>query len=280
MNLDSITKILVIVIIVLLLCSILMLCAWGIVAIVTDTPLFGSSRPAQQDKPTHSTQEGTNDIPANTVPDHSAVLGQTADMGQGYIDSIIFLGDSTTYHMINRAVLTGGKETKQVWSGAEGTLTLDGNIHKTTIKYPDTGAEMTVAEAVGAKKPEYMVITLGVNGVAYATETQFKAYYGKLISSIKQANPDTKIMLQSIFPVTEAYDQKGGKLCNANIDIANGWIRQLAAEQGCKYLDTATVLKNDNGAMIALYDSGDGIHMTADAYKAVLQYIRTHGYTD
>ena len=277
MNLDSIIKTLVIVIIALLCCSLLLLCAWGIVAVLTDTPLFGNSRP---DKPGQDTQADTNNIPTNTVPDNSVVLGQSADMGQGYIDDIIFLGDSTTYHMIKRAVLTEGKQTQQVWSGALGTLTLDGNIHKTTIVYPETDTEMTIAAAAALEKPKYMVITLGVNGVAYANETQFKAYYGKLITAIKAASPDTKIMLGSIFPVSEGYDQKGGKLCNANIDVANGWIKQIAAEHGCKYLDPASVLKNDSGAMIALYDSGDGIHMTADAYKAVLQYIRTHGYTD
>ena len=280
MNQDSIIKALVIVIIALLICSLLMLCAWGVVALVTNTPLFGTSRPDQPDKPTEQTQADTSDVPVSTVPDSAVVLGQSADMGQEYIDSIIFLGDSTTYHMINRAVLTGGKQTKQVWSGALGTLTLDGNIHKTTIVYPDTDTEMTIAAAVAQKKPKYMVITLGVNGIAYANETQFKAYYGKLITAIEDANPDTKIMLQSISPVSEGYDQKGGKLCNANIDIANGWIKQIAAEHGCKYLDTASVLKNDSGTMIAAYDNGDGIHMTADAYKAVLQYIRTHGYTD
>lgn len=271
MNLDNLIKILVLIIALLLVCTLLMLGAWGVVSLLKNdaTP---DTRPTEQ-------QTQAPDIPTNTTPNTSAVLGQTADMGQDYIDSIIFLGDSTTYHMINRAVLSGGKDTKQVWSGALGTLTLDGNIHKTTIVYPETGTEMTVAEAAAQEKPKYMVITLGVNGVAYATETQFTAYYGKLIDAIKQASPDTKIILQSIFPVSQSYDQKGGKLCNANIDIANGWIMQLAADKGCKYLDTASVLKNDEGTMIALYDAGDGIHMTADGYKAILQYIRTHGYT-
>ncbi len=277
MNLDSTIKTLVIVIIALLTCSLLLLCAWGIVAVVTDTPLFGSSRP---DRPAQDTQTDTSDVPANTVPDPSVTLGQTADMGQEYIDSMIFLGDSTTYHMINRAVLTGGKQTKQVWSGALGTLTLDGNIHKTTIVYPVTDTEMTVADAAAQEKPKYMVITLGVNGVSFCTETQFKAYYGKLIGAIKAASPETKIILQSIFPVTEGYDAGGHGITNAKIDTANGWVKQIAAEHGCKYLDTASILKNSNGAMIALYDSGDGIHMTAEAYKAVLQYIRTHGYTE
>ena len=59
MNLDSIIKALVIVIIVLLICSLLLLGAWGVVALVTDSPLFGSSRPAQPDGPTEQTQSQT-----------------------------------------------------------------------------------------------------------------------------------------------------------------------------------------------------------------------------
>lgn len=274
MNFDNIIKILVLVIVLLLIGTLLMLGAWGVVSLLQNDQ--------QPDSPAAEQQTGaqTENLPASSTPDTSALLGQTADMGQDYIDSMIFLGDSTTYHLINRAVLTDGKQTKQVWSGASGSLTLDSMIHKTTIVYPKTDTEMTIAEAVALEKPKYMVITLGVNGIAYANETQFKAYYGKLIDAIQDASPETKIILQSIFPVSEAYDQKGGKLCNANIDVANGWVMQLAAEQGCKYLDTATVLKNDNGTMIAAYDAGDGIHMTADGYKAILQYIRTHGYSE
>ena len=273
MNLDNLIKILVLIIILLAICTLALLAAWGVVAIVQSDSTTTITQQQQ-------TQTETNDLPTNSTVDTSAVLAQSADMGQDYIDSMIFLGDSTTYHMINRAVLSGGKNTKQVWSGASGSLTLDGMIHKTTIVYPKTGTEMTIAEAVAQEKPAYMVITLGVNGVAYATETQFKAYYGKLIDAIHTANPDTKIILQSIFPVSAAYDQKGGKLCNATIDTANGWVMQLAADKGCKYLDTQSVLKDANGTMIASYDAGDGVHMTAEAYKQILQYIRTHGYTE
>lgn len=273
---DSIIKIFVIVIIVLLLINLALLAVLGIVMLVTkDNP----------DTPSRPVEQQTDDTPVGTVPS-DVVLEQTADMGQNYIDSIIFLGDSTTYHMINRAVLSGGKDTKQVWSGVDengdpsGTLMLDGMIHKTNIYHPLDGKAKTVAQAVAEEKPKYMVITLGVNGIAYSTEAQFKAYYGKLIDAIEQASPDTKIILQSIFPVSASYDQKGGKLCNANIDVANTWIMQLAKDKGCKYLDTASVLKNSSGTMIESYNAGDGIHMTADAYRAILQYIRTHGYTD
>lgn len=277
---DSIIKILVIIIALLLLLNIVLLGTWGIVS------LFAGNQDPQKQPATPDEQQ-TDDAPVNTVPD-GVVLEQTDDMGQDYIDSIIFLGDSTTYHMINRGVLSGGKETKQVWSGASGWLNLDGNIHTTTIRYPKTDEEMTIAEAVALEKPEYLVITLGIDyGVAYCDEYKFTTYYGKLLTAIKQASPDTKIMLQSIFPVSAAYEKSvidSGKekngITNAKIDTANVWVMQLAKDYGCKYLDTASVLKDSSGAMNAIYDEGDGIHMKVDAYKAIVQYVRTHGYAE
>lgn len=267
---ESIIKIFVIIIAALLLFNLILLGAWGIVLLFTDKP-DPSPAPSNPGQP-------TQDTPVNTTPISDVVLEQTADMGQGYIDSIIFLGDSTTYHLINRAVLKDGKDTKQVWSGESCSLTLDNNIHKTTVIYPKTNTPMPIAEAVALEKPAYMVITLGINGVSFLNQTQFTTYYGKLITAIKQASPDTKIILQSIFPVSQAYDQADNGINNQKINTANTWVMQVAKQNGCKYLDTACVLKNDSGALIASYDAGDGHHLTAEAYRAILQYIRTHGY--
>ena len=293
MNKDSIIKILLVVIVVLLLINILLLAAWGVVALVTGNRGQAPSRPTE---PPSETQTEAGDLPVVGTPDSSAVLGESADMGQEYIDSIIFLGDSTTYHLKSRGVLTGGKDTKQVWSGSDvdesgkvipaGTLTLDGRITSAHVYYPRTGESLTIAQALEKEKPEYLIITLGVNGISYVnlddtkSVNNFISCYKALVNAARKASPDTKIILQSIFPVTEAYSQNGNGITNEKIDAANTWITQLAKDTGCKYLDSANVLKNDNGALSAIYDNGDGYHLTADAYRAVLQYIRTHGYTD
>lgn len=279
LNLDSIIKSLIVIIIALLSCTLLMLCAWGVVALVTD------ASPA--DKPTEQTGADTNDIPTSITPDPTVTLKESADMGQEYIDSIIFLGDSRTYHMKNRGVLTGGKETKQTWSGYDSktggpsaTLMLDGMIHKTNIYHELDGKPKTVAEAVAAEKPKYLFISLGFNGLASAKENNFITYYGKLIQSVRQASPETKIVLQSIYPVTEAYEQGASGITNAKIETVNTWIVKVAKQNGCKFVDTASVLKNDQGVLIASYATEDGYHLTKEAYVAILQYIRTHGYTD
>ena len=39
-------------------------------------------------------------------------LKKSEDMGQEYIDSFVFLGESTTYHLKSRGVLTDGKAGK------------------------------------------------------------------------------------------------------------------------------------------------------------------------
>lgn len=212
------------------------------------------------------------------LPESSAILGETADMGQEYVNDIIFLGDSTTYAMIPYAVLAEGKETKQVWTPVNGTLTLDQAVKK-KIKYPETGEEITVAEAAAAKLPKYLVITLGVNGVSFMNEEQFITEYTKLVQSVQTASPTTKIILQSIFPVGSNYD-KLASINNENITLANTWVLKVAENCGVKYLDTASVLHDEDGWLYPSFQSGDGMHFNADGYKVVLDYIRTHGYVD
>ena len=105
------------------------------------------------------------------------------------------------------------------------------------------------------------------------SEEEFKYCYGKLIRAVREASPDTLLVLQSIFPVREDC----AVLSNRQIDRANGWVQDLAADYDLPYLDTQSVLKNENGALRADYcNADDGIHLTASAYRAILDYIRTH----
>lgn len=210
---------------------------------------------------------------------NSAYLDLTADYGQSYIDKIIFVGDSTTYGMKSRtyACLAGGTDTKQVWTPESGTLSLDIDIAEAFIVYPRTGNNMSIASAAALEKPEYMVITLGLNnGVPFLTESQFKQCYRKLLDAVIAASPSTKIMLQSIYPVASNNDKE--TITNEKIDRANTWVADLALEYDLKYLDTNPTLKDTDGFLNYSYQNGDGIHFNKSGFEAVLMYIRTHGY--
>jgi hypothetical protein len=133
----------------------------------------------------------------------SVVLPYSGDSGISYQDSLCFLGDSLTAHLISRGVLSGGRSTRQVLATEMGMLNLNSEITSACVILPEDGRQMTAAEAVSIKKPPVLIVTLGTDwGVSYLDKEDFKYCYSKLLNALKSASPDTKILLQSIFPVT------------------------------------------------------------------------------
>ena len=251
-----------------------------LVLLLALTVVFFVTKPSNKPvKNPETTDAATNGEGESTPPpvDDGVTLPLTADAGIAYQDKIIFVGDSLTAHLINRGVLTGGTDTKQVWRCENNMMNLNSEVTAAKIIYPGTGEKMTVAEAAARAKPEIMIITLGTDwGVSYLSETEFKACYTALVKAIQKASPKTKIILQSIFPVTAGCTA----LDNTKIDTANTWVKAVAAENGCYYLDTQSILKDERNCLKENYcNSSDGIHMGKEAYVAILEYIRTHALT-
>ncbi len=242
---------------------------------VTDTLPFDTGTdtlPPETKAP--DTDPPVTDIPLS--PTGGPVLGETEDAGQSYLDKITFIGDSTTYSLLYYGVLAGGTETKQVWTPASRTLTLD-QATTTTILYPDTGDQITIKDAIARKKPEIVIVTLGINGISYMYNQKeyFISVYTKLVRQIQEASPDTKIILQSIFPVATNWEKES--INNERIRTGNTWVREVAEATGASYLDTISVLAVADGGFLPIeYQNGDGLHLNPSALDIVLNYIRTH----
>lgn len=252
---------------------------------VTDAPVTSSPDTTSPDTASTPVSGDTVEAPSTNTPQTTldylslypdTVLAETADAGQAYIDKIVFLGDSTTYGLRAYKMLAGGKDTTQVWTPKTGTLTLS-QASFATIVYPETDEELTIADAVAKKKPEYLVITLGVNGVSFMKEDYFKSEYKKIIESVQTASPDTKIICQSIFPVAKTYARLES-INNELIDAANKWICEIAAECGVKYLDTNSALRDADGWLPEDYHNGDGMHLQTNSFTIELNNIRTHAW--
>lgn len=215
----------------------------------------------------------------------TALLRETEDYGGDYIDSFVFFGESTTYHMKNRGVLSGGTETKQILADKSGTAILDENTYKMQILHPGNKQLMPIHDVLKDIKPKYLVLTFGLNGAVQNVKRgreYFTSCYKKLIDTVRSASPDTKIILQSCFPVAENMDMTNysvtqGQL-NERIKTLNGWTMELADSEGLRYLNTYEALTDKSGNLKLEYQAGDGHHLTKDAYIVVLNYIRTHGY--
>lgn len=189
---------------------------------------------------------------------------------------LLFLGDSTTYHMIARGVLQGGIHTTQVVCPKNGTLMLTPMIAEQLFWDAESGTERTIGEIMTARHPQYVIITVGLNGVHTFTESLFKVSYRKLVDAIKAASPETKILFQSIFPVAEnetAWTSITPKELNQCIDKVNRYVRELAEEYDLPYLDTCRILKNGDGFLFMNDQNGDGIHLSQAGYQKILAYI-------
>ncbi len=205
-------------------------------------------------------------------------LGQTADAGHEYLDKFVFLGDSTTYGIgyYYRQGYTALCPPSQVWTPASGTLTL-AYYNIATIVYPATNEELSIQEAVTRAQPEYMMITLGVNGISFMDEEWFIRDYTALVRMIQEASPDTKIILNSIYPVAASY-QYQGSINNTKIRAANGWIERVAEATGVRFLNSFECLVGADGWLPESSQNGDGLHLNGESFTTVMQYIRTHAY--
>ena len=261
----------VILLVICLLCALV----FGVTKLVLRDPAKAPS-----DTETDSSQQETD---AGATP-KDVLLHEGADGGMAYIDQMIFFGESTTAHLRSRGVLSGGTDTTQVWADASGTKMLSSRITSQPFPYPPTGEALTPAQACALAKPKYLVLSFGLNGITDFVQNKdsYVSNYAKLITAVQKASPDTKIILQTVYPVRSAtgYSVDTDTL-NGYINTVNEWIPEIAAmHENVRVADTASVLKDASGRLQAAYDNGDGIHLTKSAYEQILQYLRTHPWED
>jgi hypothetical protein len=108
-------------------------------------------------------------------------------------------------------------------------------------------------------------------------EDYFVSEYTEMVEALQKASPDTKIMLSGLYPVAVSYPNQED-INNEKIEAANGWIFDIAAATGTRYIDCGAAVRGEDGALPENLHAGDGYHLNADAFALVLAYIRTHGY--
>lgn len=207
--------------------------------------------------------------------DSPKLLGISEDMGLEYQDSLIIVCDSPNYWLKPFELLTNGKNTKQIWTGAEGTQTFP--YYKGFKLYDpnDPANKKTLIDLAKTYQPEVMLVALGINGIAKRDEESFSKIYKQMISDLKEACPDTTFILASIYPVTDTYKNLS-IINNELITAGNSWILKTAESYDCFYLDISSVLIGDDGFAKKELMQKDGLHPNKDGLQLVLDYIRTH----
>ncbi len=198
-------------------------------------------------------------------------LSPVASAAGDPLDRVVFFGDSTTAHLAVR----GGIPKSRVWSGVKSTVLFE-SVNETKCVYLSAeGKSMTLSEAVALKKPAVLVITLGVSGGAGVMPmSRFTEIYRRMLLSVKKASPGTKVVVQSILPLSDKASLHYKSLTKASVLEANRAIRGLCADLGVPYIDTHSLLCDASGYLKKEYQNDEYMHLTAKAYTVVLQNIR------
>lgn len=184
-----------------------------------------------------------------------------------YFNDALFIGDSLTDGFRMQAGLYDATficGTSMTISGLESREWQNGMTMMDRIKQ-------------GGFKKVYIMLGINENIVMDYKET-FIQNYSRLIDTIKEANPDAYIYIQSILPVSPSMDQKG-RITNSVINAYNDGLYELANEKKVYYLDINSAMKDENG-QLPEEAARDGVHFKRDYYLKWLEYLKSHAIYD
>ena len=223
---------------------------------------------AQQDQaePPASTSEPAAEEP----PKDPTQVEEGAWLASEYFDDALFVGDSITegiklYDVMNNATVL-----------SDVGVNLNSLYTKEVIEAAD-GRKIPIMEASANYNPGKIYLLMGINSIA-DDEESFRAAYGRVVDTLITQHPDAIVYIQSILPVTAAYEARPNAVAdNAKIDRYNAIIKELAAEKGVYYLNVAEIFKDADGCLYASASPKDGIHFGSAWYRKWFDYLRTHG---
>ena len=201
----------------------------------------------------------------------AALLTETTDAGEAYLNDTLFLGDSNTVRLYNNGLIS-----LQQFCAKEG-IGIQSAISEQLVTFKGTDQRYTMAEAVAMMKPRRVVITLGTNDNGMDVDT-FINYYTQFVQSIQASYPYTDIIVNTVPPVPENHSNYPDT-SQEKIDDFNMALLTMCENLGVKFLNSAEVLKDPSSGfgLSDYYIDGD-IHLKSSGLKAVLNYLTTHAY--
>ena len=223
--------------------------------------------------PTDTTGDGESTDLANHYQidnTSSALLTETADAGTEYLDSTLFLGDSNTVRLYNNGLISLQQLCAKEGIGTQVAL------NEGIVTFKNDTTHYTIAQAVAKMKPRRVVMTFGTNDTGMEV-ADFISNYTALVQAIQEAYPYTDIIVNTVPPIPENHSNYP-HMDQAKIDDFNMALLNMCEQLGVKFLNTAEVLKGENGYGQPDYYTDGDIHLKSAGLKAALSYLRTHAY--
>ena len=197
-----------------------------------------------------------------------AVLPQAA-ADDAYITASVFAGDQYAV-----TLQKDGRITLNQFVGQEGLKTSKA-LSTSCVNFASDSSNYTIPQAIPKMKARRGFVQLGANDVDGSVSVDsFIADYKQFLQSIRSAYSYCDIIAVGIPPVTE--DSTNAAATQTIIDQFNQAIAVACNDLGCKYLNSAEVLKNSRGYAESSYFEANGY--SASGARALLEYAKSHAY--
>lgn len=123
---------------------------------------------------------------------------------------------------------------------------------------------------ISEEKPEYLIISMGVNEIGNRQPQTFAEKYKEIVMEIHAASPETMILVAGLTPVCP--DAETEYVDNQNISEHNAALEEVMKScENVYFVNIGRAILSDNGSMNSDYSGGDGIHLNGAAYDLLLE---------
>jgi lysophospholipase L1-like esterase len=123
--------------------------------------------------------------------------------------------------------------------------------------------------------PSLIVLLIGTNDYQRCSDhsnAHILANYRAILEGIHAHLPDTLVVVQSVYPISDVSFHKHYRYGHANVQALNEGIAALALEFGYTYADVYSLLVVDDQEMNPAY-SEDGLHPNDAGYHVISAYL-------
>lgn len=224
--------------------------------------------------------EQTSEDTAVSAGQGSGLVPESSRVDRSYFDDAAFVGDSVSLKLnyYNASTSELGN-AKFFTSGSLGAANALWDVSGESVHPSYQGTKMLIEDCIANSGAKKVFIMLGMNDIGLYTKEESIDNYKELIGRILDKSPDAVIFVQSMTPITANSNRSGKKLNNDTIREYNGMLLEMCEEKGWYYLDVASVMYDESGALKQSYCSdaeGMGMHFTNEGCQKWADYLKTH----
>ncbi|MDD2971040.1 MAG: GDSL-type esterase/lipase family protein [Lachnospiraceae bacterium] len=191
-------------------------------------------------------------------------------VGRAYFDDAVFIGDSRTDGLAKYS----GLDNATFY--AKNSLTIYDFFTKRFIPVEGETEKLTLEEVMQQKQFAKIYIMFGINELGTGSPQRFGAEYLRVLTRIRELQPDAILFVQGMMRVTAAKSTTDPIYNNVNINMRNALLATVDNHHDVFYLEMNDAVCDENGDLDAEY-TFDDVHLKARYYNLWVDYLMSHG---